>query len=145
MPVQLVSDRYGKSRVRVMRVTKHFEHHDIDEWDVQILLSGDFETAHTLGDNSKILPTDTMKNTVYSVARDSKAASMEDFAKELIDFLLGRNPQVSAAEVVIESVLWKRLTVDGKPFPPPSCAARTSARPRPSLAIRASPSPSLLA
>jgi len=117
MPVQLVSDRYGKSRVRVMRVTKHFEHHDIDEWDVQILLSGDFETAHTHGDNSKILPTDTMKNTVYSVARDSKAASMEDFAKELIDFLLGRNPQVSCAEVVIESVLWKRLTVDGKPFP----------------------------
>ena len=117
MPAQLVSDRYGKSRVRVMRVTKHFEHHDIDEWDVQILLSGDFETAHTHGDNSKILPTDTMKNTVYSVARDSKAVSMEDFAKELVDFLLSRNPQVSCAEVVIESVLWKRLTVDGKPFP----------------------------
>jgi urate oxidase len=117
MPVKLVSDRYGKSRVRVMRVTKHFEHHDIDEWDVQVLLSGDFETAHTLGDNSKILPTDTMKNTVYSVARNSKAASMEDFAKELVDFLLGRNPQVSVAEVVIQSVLWKRLTVDGKPFP----------------------------
>ena len=117
MPVQLVSDRYGKSRVRVMRVTKHFEHHDIDEWDVQILLSGDFETAHTLGDNSKILPTDTMKNTVYSVARNSKAASMEDYAKELIEFLLSRNPQVTCAEVVIESVLWKRLTVDGKPYP----------------------------
>ena len=117
MPVQLVSDRYGKSRVRVMRVTKHEQHHDIDEWDVQILLAGDFETAHTHGDNSKILPTDTMKNTVYSIARDSKAVSMEDFAQELVDFLLSRNPQVSVAEVVIQSVLWKRLTVDGKPFP----------------------------
>ena len=117
MPAQLVSDRYGKSRVRIMRVTRHDAHHDIDEWDVQILLSGDFETAHTVGDNSKILPTDTMKNTVYSVARNSKAASMEDYAKELVDFLLGRNPQVSMAEVVIESVLWKRLSVDGKPFP----------------------------
>jgi urate oxidase len=117
MPVKLVSDRYGKSRVRVMRVTRHEDHHDVAEWDVQVLLSGDFETAHTLGDNSKILPTDTMKNTVYSLARDSQAASMEDFAKELVDFLLGRNPQVSIAEVVIESVLWKRLTVDGKPFP----------------------------
>jgi len=117
MPVQLTSDRYGKSRVRVMRVTRHDGHHDIAEWDVQVLLSGDFETAHTLGDNSKILPTDTMKNTVYSVARNSQAAAIEDYAKELIDFLLGRNPQVSLAEVVIESVLWKRLTVDGKPFP----------------------------
>jgi urate oxidase len=117
MPVQLVSDRYGKSRVRVLRVTKHEQHHDIDEWNLQVLLSGDFETAHTLGDNSKILPTDTMKNTVYSLANDSHANSIEDFAKELVDFLLARNPQVSAAEVVIESVLWKRLTVDGQPFP----------------------------
>jgi urate oxidase len=117
MPVQLTSDRYGKSRVRVLRVTKHEQHHDIDEWNVQVLLSGDFETAHTLGDNSKILPTDTMKNTVYSLAHDTQATSIEDFAKELVDFLLVRNPQVSAAEVVIESVLWKRLTVDGEPFP----------------------------
>jgi len=117
MPAKLAANRYGKSKVRLMRVTKHEDHHDLDEWTVQILLSGDFETAHTLGDNSQILPTDTMKNTVYSLARDSKAKSMEDYAKELVDFLLGRNPQVTTAEVVVESTLWKRLTVDGKPFP----------------------------
>jgi urate oxidase len=114
---KLASNRYGKSRVRVMRVTRHESHHDLDEWTVQVLLTGDFETAHTLGDNSKILPTDTMKNTVYFVARQSKAESIEDYAKELIDFLLSRNPQVTGAEVVIESHLWKRLTVDGRPHP----------------------------
>ncbi len=117
MPARLTTNRYGKSRVRLMRVTKHEGHHDLDEWTVQILLSGDFETAHTLGDNSKILPTDTMKNTVYSIARDSQAASMEDYAKELVDFLLSRNPQVETAEVVVESTLWKRLTIDGQPIP----------------------------
>ena len=117
MSVKLAANRYGKSRVRLMRVTKHEDHHDLDEWTVQVLLRGDFETAHTLGDNSQILPTDTMKNTVYSIARDSKATSMEEYAKELVDFLLGRNPQVSEAEVVVESVLWKRMTVEGKPFP----------------------------
>src|SRR6202046_10611 len=91
---KLSTNRYGKSRVRLMRVTRHESHHDLDEWTVQVLLTGDFETAHTVGDNSKILPTDTMKNTVYFVARESKAASMEEYAKELIDFLLRRNPQV---------------------------------------------------
>jgi len=115
--VRLISDSYGKSRVRLMRVTRHDSHHDVDEWNVQILLSGDFETAHTLGDNSKILPTDTMKNTVYYVARKSTATSMEDYAKELVDFLLSRNPQVSGAECVIESALWKRMHVAGKPHP----------------------------
>src|SRR6201996_5409823 len=105
--VKLAATRYGKSRVRLMRVARHKDHHDLDEWTVQVLLSGDFETAHTLGDNSKILPTDTMKNTVYFVARESKAESMEDYAKELIDFLLSRNVQVESAEVVVESALWK--------------------------------------
>jgi urate oxidase len=116
-PVHLAADRYGKSRVRLMRLTKHLDHHDIDEWTVQLLLSGDFTTAHTLGDNSKILPTDTMKNTVYFVAHQSEATSMEAYAQELIDYILTRNPQVTTAEVVIESTLWKRLQVDGKPYP----------------------------
>ena len=47
------------------------------------MLEGDFETSFTEADNSKILPTDTMKNTVYFVARDSKAATIEEFAMEL--------------------------------------------------------------
>jgi len=117
MPAILHTNRYGKSRVRLMRLTKHFDHHDLDEWTVQILLTGDFTTAHTLGDNSQILPTDTMKNTVYFVAHLSKADSMEAYAQELIDYILTRNPQVTSAEVIIESTLWKRLQVEGKPFP----------------------------
>jgi urate oxidase len=84
---------------------------------VQVLLTGDFDTAHYDGDNSKILPTDTMKNTVYYVARKSSASAMEDYARELIDFLLGRNPQVSNVEVSIEGVMWKRLMVEGTPHP----------------------------
>jgi urate oxidase len=114
---RLDANRYGKSRVRVMRLARHADHHDLDEWTVEILLSGDFETAHTIGDNSKILPTDTMKNTVYFIARESNANSIEDYAKELVDFLLSRNPQVSRAEVTVQSHLWKRLTIDGQPFP----------------------------
>jgi urate oxidase len=115
--IELAENRYGKSRVRLMKVTRHAHGHDLREWTVQVLLKGDFETAHLDGDNSKILPTDTMKNTVYSLARTSKATAMEDYAKELVDFLLGRNPQVSSASVRIESTMWKRLTIDGEPHP----------------------------
>jgi urate oxidase len=115
--IELAENRYGKSRVRLMKVTRHAHGHDLREWTVQVLLKGDFATAHLDGDNSKILPTDTMKNTVYSLARASKATAMEDYAKELVDFLLGRNPQVSSAAVRIESTMWKRLTVDGEPHP----------------------------
>jgi urate oxidase len=115
--IELAENRYGKSRVRLMKVTRHEHGHDVREWTVQVLLKGDFESAHVEGDNSKILPTDTMKNTVYSVARASKATSMEEYAKELVDFLLGRNPQIESTEVCVASALWKRLTVDGTPHP----------------------------
>jgi urate oxidase len=115
--IELAENRYGKSRVRLMKVTRHNGIHDLCEWTVQVLLKGDFDSAHLEGDNIKILPTDTMKNTVYSVARSSTATTMEDYAKELVDFLLSRNPQVSSAAITIESTLWKRLTVDHKPHP----------------------------
>jgi urate oxidase len=115
--IELAENRYGKSRVRLMKVTRHEHGNDLREWTVQVLLKGDFDSAHIEGDNSRILPTDTMKNTVYYVARSSEATSMEDYAKELIDFLLSRNPQVSSAEVTIQSALWKRLTIDGQPHP----------------------------
>jgi urate oxidase len=115
--IELAENRYGKSRVRLMKVTRSPEGNALREWTVQVLLTGDFDSAHYDGDNSKILPTDTMKNTVYSVARNSSATSMEDYAKELVNFLLRRNSQVSAVAVRIEGAMWKRLTVDGKPHP----------------------------
>src|ERR1035441_6707002 len=115
--IELAENRYGKSCVRLMKVTRSPKGNELREWTVQVLLTGDFDTAHYDGDNSKILPTDTMKNTVYSVAHKSSAISMEDFAKELIDFLLGRNPQVASVSVAVEGTMWKRLTVDGKPHP----------------------------
>jgi urate oxidase len=115
--IEIAGNRYGKSRVRLMKVTRHPHGNDVHEWTVQILLRGNFETAHTEGDNSKILATDTMKNTVYFVARISKATSMEVYAMELTDYILTRNAQVSSAEVRIEAALWKRLIVDGELHP----------------------------
>ena len=112
---RLGENRYGKSRVRLSRITRHGDRHDFNEWTVGVLLEGDFEAAFRDADNSKILPTDTMKNTVYSVARDSKAATVEEFAIELCDFLLNNNAQVTKAEVEIEEKAWERSFVDGAP------------------------------
>ncbi len=115
--VKLAENRYGKSRVRLVRVKRRDGWHELQEWTVQVLLQGDFESCFTDGDNSKILPTDTMKNTVYSLARNSSAPCIEDFAKELSAFLLGRNPQVSAAEVTISETPWDHVVTQGNAHP----------------------------
>ncbi len=104
---------YGKSRVRISRIMRHGDRHDFQEWTVRILLEGDFESSFTQADNSRILPTDTMKNTVYSIARDSKAATIEEFSIELGDYLLANNPQVSKTSIEIEEKAWERMHCDG--------------------------------
>ena len=115
--VKLLEDRYGKSRVRLVRVKRRAGWHDFREWSVEVLLRGDFASCFEDGDNSKILPTDTMKNTVYSLARSSRAQCTEDFAKELTEFLLRRNLQVSEVEVTVQEKAWEHLSVNGKPHP----------------------------
>ena len=115
--IELGKNRYGKSRVRLVRVKRDRERHYLREWTLQVLLQGEYESCFRDGDNSKILPTDTMKNTVYWLAWKSGATSMEDFAKELINFLLSRNPQVSSAEVNSWERIWERVVSAGQPHP----------------------------
>lgn len=110
---RLGENRYGKSRVRLSRITRYGDRHEFSEWTVRVLLRGDFDTSFTEADNSKVLPTDTMKNTVYYVARLSKAGTIEEFAMELGDYLLANQPQVDKATIEIAERAWERLVVDG--------------------------------
>jgi urate oxidase len=64
-----------------------------------------------------VLPTDTMKNTVYFVARNSKAATIEAYAMELGDYFLHNNPQVTKVSIEVEEKAWQRMRVDGKDEP----------------------------
>lgn len=110
---KLGSNRYGKHRVRLSRITRHGDRHEFNEWSVNVLLEGDFETSFAEADNSKVLPTDTMKNTVYYIARGSKAETIEEFAMELGDYLIGNNAQVSGVKVEVKERAWERMVVNG--------------------------------
>jgi urate oxidase len=115
--VVLAENTYGKSRVRLIHVKRNPEQHDLREWTIDIALDGDFESCFVDGDNSKILPTDTMKNTVYSMARCSSATCIEDFAQELISYFLDRNPQVTRARAAISEKAWEHLLAGARPHP----------------------------
>jgi urate oxidase len=114
---KLGSNTYGKSRVRISRITRRADRHDFDEWTVHVMLQGDFDASFTEADNSKVLPTDTMKNTVYSIAHQSSADTIEAFAMELGDYLIDNHAQVAKAGIRIEAKSWQRLSIDGTPEP----------------------------
>jgi urate oxidase len=115
MAIKLGANNYGKSGVRLLRVVKQQGRHDVKELTIRLRFEGEFETAHTKGDNQKILPTDTMKNTVYVLARQYPVEAVEEFALHLIEHFLTYNPQVSRVRIEASESLWERLTISGKP------------------------------
>jgi urate oxidase len=112
---KLAENRYGKSRVRLSRITRLNDRHEFNEWTVNVMLHGDFESSFTQADNSKVLPTDTMKNTVYYVARSSTATTIEAFACELGNYFLSNQPQVTKVSIEVQEKSWQRMIVDGAP------------------------------
>jgi urate oxidase len=108
--IQLIADRYGKSRVRLVKLSRDGGHHEIRELTVQVLLEGDFETSYSTGDNSMVLPTDTMKNTVYALAKREGLSSIETFGQTLAAHFLANNPQVTRVRIKIAEDLWSRIS-----------------------------------
>ncbi len=115
MIVRLGENSYGKSSVRLLRVLRQEGRHDIKELTFAIRFEGEFEAAHTKGENKKILPPDTMKNTVYALARQYPVETIEDFALHLIEHFLTYNDQVSRVQIEALENPWSRIPHGTKP------------------------------
>jgi urate oxidase len=116
MPVKLVQNNYGKARVRLMKVARGGERHELQNLTVKIAFEGDFTDIHTTGDNSKCLPTDTMKNTVYTLSQQTEEIEeIETFALRLANHFLANNHQVSRVIMEIDEHGWTRIAINGVP------------------------------
>jgi urate oxidase len=105
----IVFDTYGKTRVRLTYVKRLPNRHELKELSVDVFLEGAFDDAFTKGDNSLVLPTDTMKNTVYVFARRKPIDSIESFARDLGQHFLERVLHVSQAKIEIKETPWERI------------------------------------
>jgi urate oxidase len=106
--MNIVENRYGKSKVRVARIVRGKDRHDFHEMTVAIALEGDFDSSYREGDNSLVLPTDTMKNTVYALAKDPAVEQPESFGLLLARHFLGHLRHVRGVKVDIYGHLWHR-------------------------------------
>ena len=113
-PFELGENRYGKSRIRLVTVRREPERHQLRDLTVAVALEGAFEAVHTHGDNAGVIATDTMKNTVYALARDRLTGSAEAFALELARHFIGYDACGRAMIDIVEQP-WSRLaTRDGE-------------------------------
>src|SRR5690606_27112157 len=114
MTIKLGFNHYGKNDVHISKITRGSSRNGFTELTVQTRLEGDFETAHTEGDNTNVLPTDTQKNTVYALGSKNDLQPIESFAKTLADHFMAKE-MVSAATVTILEHRWERIQTSEGP------------------------------
>jgi urate oxidase len=107
--IVLGRNRYGKAETRLVHVDRGGDSHELVDLNVSVALSGDLAATHLTGDNAGVLPTDTMKNTVYAFAREHGVGAPEAFGLLLARHFVTTQPQVATARVSIESFGWERL------------------------------------
>ena len=106
--VILAANQYGKAENRVVRVVRDTARHEVVDLNVTSQLRGDFEAAHTQGDNSHVVATDTQKNTIFAFAKDG-VPSPEEFLLRLADHFTGEFEWVSGGRWAAEQFGWTRI------------------------------------
>ena len=109
-------NRYGKSEVRLVKVRRTRDPHEIVDLTIAVQLEGAFEPVYAEGDNSPCIATETMKNTVYALARQDAIEHVETFACRLADHFAAK-PAVSRVRISAVEHRWERLSVGGRPHP----------------------------
>ena len=115
MPARLAWNGYGKAAVRLVKVARTESRHDLSDLTVEVQLQGEFAATHACGDNSAVLPTDTMKNTVYALASTTPVDPPEAFGLTLARHFLGTCPAADRAVVRLEAHGWDRVKVGATP------------------------------
>jgi urate oxidase len=111
----LTASRYGKERVRVMRLARDGDHHTPRELTLSVMMTGRFDAAWTEGDNRACIATDSVKNIVNLTAAQNLSLDKEAFVAAVARVLLDTYPQIEAVTVEAEETRWLRHAVGGLP------------------------------
>ena len=115
MGIVLGPNQYGKAENRVVRIYRDTPRHEIRDVNVSTSLRGDFSAAHLTGDQARILPTDTQKNTCYAYAKEKGLGAIEDYALTLARHFVEDVAPVEGARIEVDEYFWDRIEVDGRP------------------------------
>ncbi|KAF5371000.1 hypothetical protein D9615_010027 [Tricholomella constricta] len=131
----LQAARYGKDKVRVLRVVREGAWHHVVEYNVTALLEGDIDvrpravsTSNNMGvspymdtktlaiciiNNSVVVATDSIKNITYYLAKISPHVLVpEHFALHLGTHFVARYAHIHKAFITVEQLRWTRIPLN---------------------------------
>ncbi|KAI5614690.1 uricase [Silurus asotus] len=107
--VEFVRTGYGKNHVKLLYIRRERDRHYIMELKANVQLTLNSVKDYLTGDNSDIIPTDTIKNTVHALAKLKGVKTIEAFALDICNHFLTAFKHVTRAKVNIEEAPWKRI------------------------------------
>ena len=110
----LSSHSYGASHIRLLRITRRGDRHDLRDLVIGVNVEGEVEDAFTKGDNELLLPADSLRNTVHAITRDESLADIEQIGLALAEHFMGHQPQFTRVRISIAEQPWARLPVGGR-------------------------------
>jgi urate oxidase len=128
VPAVLTQHSYGKSRIRLTKVTRLADRHEVRELTIEIELEGDFADSFKSGDNRLVIPTDTMKNVAYALAREHPLESIEDFGATIANHFVANHSHVDQATVRLAEQPLERIRLDGREHPHAFCGKSRETR-----------------
>lgn len=118
-PHTLASASYGKDLVRILRIVREPSDpssHRIAEYTVRCLLSGDsLVPSYTEADNSPVVATDSIKNTLNLLAKTLPGETVlcpEKFVLHVLAHFLKRYSHIDGVEVDLIQHRWSRIALD---------------------------------
>uniref|UniRef100_A0A3Q0S0B0 Uricase n=1 Tax=Amphilophus citrinellus TaxID=61819 RepID=A0A3Q0S0B0_AMPCI len=111
--VEFVRTGYGKKTVKVLFIRRQGRHHYIIEVKADVELTLKTRKDYLTGDNSEIIPTDTIKNTVHGLAKLKGIKNIEQFSLDICNHFLTSFNHVLKAKVYMEEAPWRRLEKNG--------------------------------
>ena len=117
MSPTLRSPSYGKQRIRLTHLDRASAPHRLTIAVVGVALEGDFAASYTAGDNRKVVATDSIKNSVYVLARERGVSSIEALGVALARHFVATYAQVESARIDLEEEIWAPIRLDSEDSP----------------------------
>uniref|UniRef100_A0A8B9CKV1 Uricase n=1 Tax=Anser brachyrhynchus TaxID=132585 RepID=A0A8B9CKV1_9AVES len=106
---------YGKNTIKFLRLHREGKKHFVKE--VEVCTHLRLTSAHEYldGNNSFVIPTDTIKNIVLVLAKKNGIPTLEQFAIDICKHFMTTFCQVAYVKTYVQEVPWQRLHENGVP------------------------------
>ncbi|KAH0618468.1 hypothetical protein JD844_017700 [Phrynosoma platyrhinos] len=113
--LKYVNSEYGKNGVRLLYVKREGNTHCIKELEISVHIRLDSVNEYLHADNCKVIPTDTIKNSIQAMAKIHGIKTIEQLGLNICDHFITSFCHVIYCNAFIQEVPWQRLEKDGIP------------------------------